>query len=327
MDKDMETLDQRLKAIQKERELEARRKRVNIIKYIIVTVPCVIAVIPVIISLSLMSRVSAMEDKVTAIKALRGENTILFEDNSGINGIDNITDYITTSANAEQEDYVKKGKRVYLTFDDGPSIYTDEILDILAEEEVKACFFVIGNTDSTGTSSESVINSYKRIVKDGHSIGIHSYSHDYSKIYDSLKDFKKDVNTMSDLIFVNTGVRTHLYRFPGGSGNTVSELPIEKFAKWLTSEGYVYYDWNAFTGDAVAQTLPADTLCSNALTYIEQNAAAKRDTILLMHDHSVKHNMVEALPKLIKELKKKGYVMTKPLDETVPPVQQIANGD
>ncbi len=263
-----------------------------------------------------MRSVASMERDVNNIKANRGENAILLNDSAGINGINNISDYINVSSDAD-EDLVPDGNRVYLTFDDGPSLYTDEVLDILDANDAKACFFVVG--------TEGFDSELQRIVKDGHTIGVHSYTHNYAKIYASERAFKKDVELMSDKIFVTTGIRTKLYRFPGGSANTVSRVSVQKLIDYLNDEGYTYYDWNALTGDAVAETIPPKELIANAMGYIRSNHDAGKATILLMHDHSDKHNMVDALDALLKKLKKEGYIVSRPLDESVAPVQQISS--
>ena len=321
MENKRETLDERqarLEAVRREQLSRKRRIRIAIIKYALLILPCLIAVLPLIFSFNMMRTVAFMERDVSNIKANRGENAILLNDSAGINGISNISDYINVSSDAD-EDLVPDGSRVYLTFDDGPSLYTDEILDILDKYDAKACFFVVG--------TEGFDSELQRIVKDGHTIGVHSFTHNYAKIYSSEKAFKKDVQLMSDKIFVTTGVRTKLYRFPGGSGNTVSRVSIKKLIDWLDEEEYTYYDWNALTGDAVAETIPPKELIANAMGYIRSNHDAGKATILLMHDHSDKHNMVDALDDLLAKLKKEGYLISRPLDENVPPVQQIPSQD
>ncbi|MBO4461285.1 MAG: polysaccharide deacetylase family protein, partial [Lachnospiraceae bacterium] len=104
-------------------------------------------------------------------------------------------------------------KKVYLTFDDGPSHNTELILDILKEYNVKATFFVIGRNDEYSKSL------YKRIVDEGHTIALHSYTHRYSSIYASLDAYKEDLQKISDLVYDATGVRSKFIRFPGGSSN------------------------------------------------------------------------------------------------------------
>lgn len=115
------------------------------------------------------------------------------------------------------------GKAVYLTFDDGPSRNTEQILEILAEYGVHATFFVVGKTDKHS------LEMYRRIVEEGHTLGMHSYSHSYEKLYASLKSFREDFENLRGLLEETTGVTPLYYRFPGGSSNTVSEENMTVF--------------------------------------------------------------------------------------------------
>ena len=137
---------------------------------------------------------------------------------------------------------------IYLTFDDGPSAnITPKVLDILKKENVKATFFVLNYTKS----NEKLI---KRIVAEGHTIGIHGYSHEYSKIYKSKKAFLNNIYSLQEKIKKSTGVKTTYMRFPGGSSNTVSRHYYKGIMSILTREmlarGFRYYDWNVSSGDA-----------------------------------------------------------------------------
>ena len=130
-----------------------------------------------------------------------------------------------TNAPTENEEIALK--RVYLTFDDGPSSNTSKILDILKEKNVKATFFVVGRLSDTTTPM------YKRIVDEGHSIGMHSYTHKYDEIYKDTDSFIYDVEKIQLLIYEQTGIMSKLYRFPGGSSNTVSRTDINVLAEEL----------------------------------------------------------------------------------------------
>ena len=198
------------------------------------------------------------------------------------------------------------GKTVYITFDDGPSPYTDKILDILAEKNVKATFFVV----NTG---EQYYDSMKRIVDEGHTIAMHSNSHIYSEIYSDLPSFKNDVTSIHDLIYSVTGFNTKYYRFPGGSTNQVSNVPIRDCIEYLNEKGYVYFDWNALNDDTVNLSLSADELNSRALGYVRRNSG---DTILLLHDLEHHEGTVEALPTLIDTLIEEGYSIAAIDDDT-----------
>jgi peptidoglycan/xylan/chitin deacetylase (PgdA/CDA1 family) len=203
-------------------------------------------------------------------------------------------------------------KKVYLTFDDGPSKYTDDILDILSEYNVKATFFVIGKTD------DSSKEMYQRIVEEGHTLGMHSYSHDYKYIYKSLEDFDKDFTKVRDLLYDTTGYLPTLYRFPGGSSNNVSDVDISSFIQYLNDSSVTYFDWNVVSGDATGKDLTQNALYNNVI-----NGVKKHNTsVVLMHDTDVKVNSVKSLKRILDTLIEEGAVIL-PLDENVTPIQQV----
>lgn len=217
-----------------------------------------------------------------------------------------------TGSETVTEEVPLNGKKVYLTFDDGPSAYTDEILDILKDKNVKATFFVVGK-------EEEMYPEYKRIVDEGHSIGIHSYSHVYDVVYKSVDSFKNDVEKMHDLIYDVTGYDAWLYRFPGGSSNSVSDINIQDCMRYLDDNGYVYFDWNAQNGDAVSYYISPEQLNSNVMSFVRYNSG---DTVVLMHDLGSHHNTVEALPVLIDTLKSEGYEIL-PITKDTAPVRHV----
>lgn len=206
------------------------------------------------------------------------------------------------------------GKVVCLTFDDGPSETTEEILDILDEYGVKATFFVCAK------ENEELQKKYKYIVDRGHSLGIHSYSHVYSEVYKNIDSFKKDVLQTHDLIYELTGVDTKLYRFPGGSANSTVKMDIHECIDYLNEEGYTYYDWNVSSGDAVKDLLTVDQIMDN----IENDVFKYNTSIILMHDAAYKPTTVEALPGLIEMLKDEGFDI-RAIDNNIKTVQQIRN--
>lgn len=199
------------------------------------------------------------------------------------------------------------GKTVYLTFDDGPSKYTDELLDVLDKYDVKATFFVVVNSYKYG-------KQLKRIVNDGHTLGLHSYSHVYSKLYADYDSYVKDVSNVHDMVQKITGVDTRYYRFPGGSSNDVSSVSMSKCIKYLNDNGYTYFDWNAESKDAEDLTLTAEELRDNVLNYVNSNEG---NSIVLMHDLDKHYNTVEALPLIIEALKEEGYTLSA-IDDTTP---------
>ncbi len=206
-----------------------------------------------------------------------------------------------------------EGKKVYLTFDDGPSIYTEEILSILEKNDVKATFFVIGKTDDHSKEM------YKKIVEEGHTLAMHSYSHDYSLIYSSMKAFKEDFKKIEDLLTDVTGQKPKYYRFPGGSSNTVSKIDMKQCISYLNKKNITYFDWNVINGDAESsKTIPKDTLVKNVMTGVKNYETS----VVLMHDANAKGTTVEALPEIIKKIKKQGaYIL--PIDESTKVVQHV----
>lgn len=203
--------------------------------------------------------------------------------------------------------------KVYLTFDDGPSIYTNEILDILKQYNVKATFFVVGKE---GSSAEE---SLRRIVEEGHTLGMHSYSHKYKELYESMDSFTEDFTQIRDYIYQATGVESVCYRFPGGSSNTVSEIDMHDFIDYLDSQGVEYYDWNVSSGDGGSMKLSTDTLLENCTKDIDT-----RDTsIVLLHDSAEKPTTVEALPDIIENILARPDTVILPITENTRPVHHI----
>ena len=205
-----------------------------------------------------------------------------------------------------------KDKKVYLTFDDGPSIYTDDILDILKEYQVKATFFVVGKTD---TYSEEM---YQRIVEEGHTLGMHSYSHQYSTIYNSVEDFEKDFTKLWKLLYDTTGYKPSIFRFPGGSDNMVNKHGMDDFIRYLNENGIVYFDWNVLNGDATGVEYTKEQLIDHVLDDVNW----RDNSIVLMHDSQTKGTTVDSLPGLLKILKSEGAQIL-PIDKDVTPVQMI----
>lgn len=203
--------------------------------------------------------------------------------------------------------------KVYLTFDDGPSIYTNDILDILDSYNVKATFFVVGKEE---TNAEEAL---QRIVDEGHTLGMHSYSHKYKELYESMDSFTQDFARIRDYIYQATGVESVCYRFPGGSSNTVSEIDMHDFIDYLDSQGVEYYDWNVSSGDGGSMKLSTDTLLENCTKDIDT-----RDTsIILLHDSAEKPTTVEALPDIIENILARPDTVILPITENTRPIHHI----
>ena len=188
-------------------------------------------------------------------------------------------------------------KSVYLTFDDGPSERTDEILKILDEYGVKATFFVVGSSDEAGLAR------LRAIVEAGHTLAIHSYTHDYLTIYSSVEAYLADFNEMYCQIVEATGVAPRIFRFPGGSINGYNGNVYREIIAEMTRRGFVFFDWNATNGDAASTKLQnAEVLAANALGGLNYRRA-----IVLMHDSAPKTTTVAALPAIIEGYRDAGY--------------------
>lgn len=316
-----------------------RRKRINRMKKAIIITMSALIIVPIILCIILTVKVCSLENKLDEL--IRAENqdktTALVSDNRKQSTAGNQNEAATDSkwensskenseaektADLEKETTVVAkedldkpgyGKTVCLTFDDGPSENTEAILDILDKYKVKATFFVIGSTD------ELADKRYKEIVDRGHSIGLHSYSHDYEYIYASVDNFIEEVNKIHDLVYEATGVDTRLFRFPGGSANyTVDKIDIHECIDYLNENGYTYFDWNVSSGDATGKEQTVEMLMKNI-----ENDLYKFDTaVILMHDSVYKKTTVEMLPQLIEKLIGEGFEI-KPIDESITKIQQI----
>ncbi len=205
-------------------------------------------------------------------------------------------------------------RRVYITFDDGPSTNTNNILDILKEYDVKASFFVTGKTDS------KYKDVYNRIVSEGHTLGMHSYSHKYSELYESLDSFQTDLNKLRTFLYETTGVWSKYYRFPGGSSNTVSKVDMKELINYLALENITYYDWNVGSGDD-RSGITKDLIVTNVMTGVPKFY----NSMILLHDASDKQATVEALPEIIEQVQALDNTVIVPIADDTLPVQHINN--
>ena len=212
-----------------------------------------------------------------------------------------------------ENDYVftetSNGKVCYLTFDDGPHPEnTAAILDTLKEYGAKATFFVIYKDSKEDRAL------YKRIVDEGHTIGVHTASHNYDKIYASVDAYLDDFDRMSRQIESSTGVKPDIFRFPGGSVNGYNNSIYQELIAEMIRRGYTYYDWNASSGDASGSNVPVNTLVQNSLNTVGDKDRA----ILLMHDGTGQKNTASALPQIIEGLQEKGYEFHALTNEVAP---------
>jgi peptidoglycan/xylan/chitin deacetylase (PgdA/CDA1 family) len=305
-----------------EEKNKQRKSRINRLKKLIVGTIVIAILFPTIMSFFLMVRLNSLQKQVKELsKALEIQESSN-ELNTSIHLSDGV--YATELPSKPQMEEVtneneeievvdeEKHTVAYLTFDDGPSDNTAQILDILKTYDVKATFFVIGN------ESDEAKELYKRIVNEGHTLGMHSYSHQYSEIYNSVESFANDEKKLRDLLYETTGVIPTLYRFPGGSNNLVSNIEMTEFIKYLNEQGITYFDWNVASGDATSQNIDVNTLVNNVIN----DVGNYETSVILMHDSTEKTSSVEALAEIIESLQALGIEM-KPLDKDVPHVQNI----
>jgi len=201
-----------------------------------------------------------------------------------------------------------KEKTVYLTFDDGPSARTYEVLDILQKEDVKATFFVIGKTD------EFSRQAMRDIVRQGHTLAMHTYSHVYKNIYSSVEANLDDMYKLFTLIKETTGVTPTYFRFAGGSINSHNYGIYQEIAAEMMRRGFIPCDWNVSSGDASSTLLSVDAITQNVLGGIAKTNRA----VVLMHDSYVRTTTVASLPGIIRSLKEQGYSFDRLTPQTKP---------
>lgn len=201
--------------------------------------------------------------------------------------------------------------KVYLTFDSSPGENTDKILDVLQQYDVKATFFV------SGDKSDEAKKVYKRIVDEGHTLGMHSYSNQYSTIYASIEDFEKDYDKISNYLKKVTGTQSLYYRFPGGSSNQISNVNMAEFVHVLNEKNISYYDWNVSAGDA-----SGDYTVDDIVTNVTEGIANYKTSIVLLHDGEDKSTTAEAIGPLIEALQKMDSKIL-PIDENTKVIQYI----
>lgn len=286
----MQSIDAVLERI----EAESRRKKEKLHKRLIFMLLAILFILPTALCIIIFIKMSKLDNRLDDLLVLIDEGIAI----NNQQATNNLKPEVTT------------GKTVYLTFDDGPSKNTEAILKILKEEDVKATFFVTGQKNKD--------KLYKKIVDEGHSIGMHSYSHVYSEIYDSVNSFKKDLYKIQSCIYDTTGVVSTIYRFPGGSSNRVSKKDMKQFIKYLNDNSYVYFDWNVSSGDA-GGTQSEKTIYNNIINGVKD----KDVSCVLMHDADEKSATVKALSSVIKTLKKEGVTFAALTEDSVP-IQHIS---
>ncbi len=301
-----------------------RQRRVQRLKRLIVIMLVMVFVIPVTISIVLAVQLHGLGKQVNELQAEIASMQIQLEEqkvdaadsqelteeeaSADVQTLENQNVWSESSGTTPADSGIHK---VYLTFDDGPSANTDQILDILDEYGVKATFFVVGK--------EGYNDQYRRIVEEGHTLGMHSYSHVYHDIYESVEAYGQDLEKLHTYLYELTGVDSRIVRLPGGSSNTVSKDKIQDIIAYLGQQGMTYYDWNVSSGDAASGYVSAQQIADNVLNHVSEH----HTSIVLMHDASGKNTTVEALPIILEKILESDNMVLLPITEDTVPIQHV----
>ena len=301
-----------------------RQRRVQRLKRLIVIMLIMVFVIPVTISIVLAVQLHGLGKQVNELQAEIASMQIQLEEqkvgaadsqelteeeaSADVQTLENQNVWSESLGTTPADSGIHK---VYLTFDDGPSANTDQILDILDEYGVKATFFVVGK--------EGYNDQYRRIVEEGHTLGMHSYSHVYRDIYESVEAYGQDLEKLHTYLYELTGVDSRIVRLPGGSSNTVSKDKIQDIIAYLGQQGMTYYDWNVSSGDAASGYVSAQQIADNVLNHVSEH----HTSIVLMHDASGKNTTVEALPIILEKILESDNMVLLPITEDTVPIQHV----
>lgn len=237
----------------------------------------------------------SVSDNISTYRA--GTYTITYSVTDKFGNETSIDRTVTVEAVKQTATTSSGNKVVYLTFDDGPGAHTQQLLDILDKYNVKVTFFVT----NVNSGYENMI---AKEAAAGHTVAIHSASHDYKKIYSSVDAYFADLNEMSDIIYAQIGQRPKLIRFPGGSSNTVSlkycSGIMTTLTKAVTDQGYKYFDWNVSSGDAGGTT-------STEEVYQNVVNGMKSHNVSVVLQHDIKGFSVNAVERIIQWGLANGY--------------------
>lgn len=209
------------------------------------------------------------------------------------------------------EETVREEGTIYFTFDDGPSMNTYSILGYLRKYNIKATFFVVP------TRTDDCYAALRQIVNEGHSIGVHSASHDYEKIYASVEAYLEDFYEAWDIIYDATGVKTGIFRFPGGSKNDYNEDTRDDIIEEMTRRGFRYFDWNVESGDADGADW--SQMYQSVLSDINGNIRS----VVLMHDSAPRENTVLVFEDILKVLINEDKYKIDRINDNTRPVQFV----
>ena len=308
---------------------QARRARIRRMKLLIFVVPLFSITILLGLCIFLGIRLHMVKKELRDMRAAIEATTVIDQtdlaDNTNdadistepalytVSEVEEFTQTGITEEDAAEED--TDIRKVYLTFDDGPSSNTNRILDILADYDVKATFFVVGKEE------EEYQALYNRIVEEGHTLAMHSYSHKYNEIYQSVESFSTDMRKLQEFLYDTTGVWCRYYRFPGGSSNTVSRVDMHELIDYLENQDMSYFDWNISSGDAASSYIGSGDIIRNCTVKLREYDEA----IILMHDASNKNSTVEALPELIETIQAMEDTKILPITDDTERIHHISN--
>ncbi len=208
------------------------------------------------------------------------------------------------------ESYIREEGTVYLTFDDGPSSNTYSVLYYLDKYNIKATFFVVPQR------TDECYALMRQIVSSGHSIGVHSSTHVYDSIYESVESYLADFYEAWQMIYEATGVKTEIFRFPGGSKNDFNEHTRDAIIEEMTRRGFRFFDWNVDSNDAGGASW------TEMFTSVPADIAENYRSVVLFHDSEPRVNTVYVLEDVIRQLIKDGYKFDK-INNNTQPVQFI----
>lgn len=305
----------------------ARRRRIRRLKRLIIIVPFSVILILTAVCLFLGIRLHVVKRELQTALDRLGTTSVI--DQAGAESESEIGAEIPlyTVSGVEESDRDRTAyeaasaqddtgmRKVYLTFDDGPSSNTNRILDILADYDVKATFFVVGKEE------EQYQALYRRIVEEGHTLAMHSFSHKYNEIYESVESYSEDLSKLQEFLYNNTGVWCRYCRFPGGSSNTVSRVDMHELIAYLDKQDISYFDWNVSSGDASSAYISPESIVRNCTANLKDYDEA----IILMHDAYEKKTTVEALPALIETIQSMDDTKIVPITDDTEPIHHISN--
>ena len=237
-----------------------------------------------------------------------GEGTVTYTVIDSVGHISKTTRRVKVVRAPQPEIVEPEGRVIYLTFDDGPSENTMRLLDILDQYDVKVTFFVVA-------VMEDCLPYIREMAARGHTVAIHSATHDYGRIYASEEAYFRDLTAMQDIIYEQTGQRPTLVRFPGGGSNTASCFNpgiMTALARDLEDMGYRYFDWNVSAQDA-SFTASYRSTVNNVKRYLTEYPHA----VVLMHETQL--FSVNAVPEIIRYALSQGYEF-RALDPSSPTV-------